>query len=49
MTKTEPYDVLYRASADTKPALFKCMATSISDARAQCEAAFPGCIVVVVR
>lgn len=43
------YDVLYRASAAATPKQWSCMATSTSDARAQCEAAFPGCIVVVVR
>jgi len=31
------------------PATFTCTATSLADARAQCQAAYPGCTIVVSR
>lgn len=44
------YSVLYRpAGSSASPVLWKCSATSPDDARAQCQAQFPGCTVVVVR
>lgn len=43
------YAVLYRASPEAVPLLYRCQAKDPAEARAQCEAAFPGCEVVVVR
>lgn len=44
------FAVLYRpAGSDAAPIRWDCMAASGDAARAQCEAAFPGCAVVVVR